>query len=77
MYRNAIYICISWYSKIFWFSVNNADVSRTQGVYYMIHIFFGSSLDKVKLSNSSLQDMCDRFLGKGPFLPSAIREQPR
>ena len=29
------------------FSWKNADVSRTQGVCHMIHIFFGSSLGKV------------------------------
>ena len=39
MCQNAIYICISWYSKIFWFPTKNADVSRTEGVYHLIHIF--------------------------------------
>ena len=29
------------------FQWKNADVSRTQGVYHEIYIFFGSSLDKV------------------------------
>ena len=29
------------------FLLKNADVSRTQGAYHMIHIFFGSSLGKV------------------------------
>ena len=29
------------------FCRKNADVSRTQGVCHMIHIFFGSSLGKV------------------------------
>ena len=47
MYQNATYICISWYNKICWFPVKNADVSRTQGVCHVIHIFFGSSLGKV------------------------------
>ena len=30
---------------VFW--LKNADVSRIQGVCHVIHIFFGSSLDKV------------------------------
>ena len=47
MYLNGIYICISWYRKICWFPVKNADVSRTQGVSHVIHIVFGSSLGKV------------------------------
>ena len=46
MHQNVIYICISWYRKICWFPVKNADVSRTQGVYHMIYLFFGSSLGK-------------------------------
>ena len=29
------------------FLSKNADVSRTQGAYHMIHTFFGSSLGKV------------------------------
>ena len=29
MYQNTIYISISWSSKIYWFLMNNADVSRT------------------------------------------------
>ena len=29
------------------FQCKNADVSRTQGVCHVIHIFFGTSLDKV------------------------------
>ena len=47
MYRNAIYICSSWYSTIFRFPVKNADVSRTPGLFHVINIFFGSSLGKV------------------------------
>ena len=31
------------------FRCKNADVSRTQGACYVIHIFFGSSLGKVYL----------------------------
>ena len=29
------------------FRLKNTDVSRTQGVYHVIYIFFGSSLGKV------------------------------
>ena len=50
MYLNGISICISWYSKICWFLVKNADVSRTQGVYHVIHIVFESSLGKGQIS---------------------------
>ena len=32
MYQNAIYTRISWYSKTCWFPMENANVSRTQGV---------------------------------------------
>ena len=44
------------------FLLKNADVSRTQGVCHVIHIFFKSSLDKAQpWQVSSLKDMCDRF----------------
>ena len=73
MYQNTIYICISWYCKISWFLVKNADVSRTKWVCHVIHIFCGSSLDKVWLYQvSSLWDMCDRFYGRGTFLPPPL-----
>ena len=42
LFRNAIYTCISWYSKICWFGLKIADVSGIQGVCPVIHIFFGS-----------------------------------
>ena len=29
------------------FRLKNADVSRTQGLCHVIHIFFGSSLDQI------------------------------
>ena len=53
MYQNAIYICFSWYNQIYLFLWKNVDVSRTQGVFHMIHIFFGPSLGKVQLSQAS------------------------
>ena len=45
-YQNAVYICISWYKKSADFGWENADFSRTHGVYHVIHIFFRFSLDK-------------------------------
>ena len=48
MFKNAIYTFISWYRKIYWFPVKNADVSRIQGVCHVVYIFFGSSLGKVQ-----------------------------
>ena len=46
MHQNAICTCISWYSKICWFPVKNANVNRAQGVCHVIYIFSGSSLGK-------------------------------
>ena len=40
MYQNAIYICIFWYSKIYWFPAKKPDVSRTQEVCHVINFFF-------------------------------------
>ena len=78
IYLNGIYIYVSWYSKICWFPVKNADISRTQGVCRVIHIVTGFYLGKVKLCQGlSLQDMCDRFQGGGTFLPPPICEQPQ
>ena len=46
MDQNTIYICISYIAKFADFRWKNADVSRTQRVCHVIHIFFGSSLGK-------------------------------
>ena len=43
MYWNAIYICISWYNKSYWYPVKNPDGSRTQGVCHVIYTFFEPS----------------------------------
>ena len=40
MYQNAIYVCISWYSKFADFSRKNSDISRTQRVCHVIHTSF-------------------------------------
>ena len=51
--QNAIYISISWYIKFLIYQSllisdeKNADISRTQGVCHVIHIFFGYFLGKV------------------------------
>ena len=47
MYRNAIYICILDIAKFADFQWKNVDISRTQGVFHVINIFFESSLGKV------------------------------
>ena len=60
------------------FDKKNTDASRMQEVRHMIHIFFGSSLDKVYLCQvSSLQDMCDRFYGGVPFCSPHPRASPK
>ena len=46
MYQNGIYTIFLDITKL-------AHVSRTQGVCYVIHIFFGSSLGKVQLCQVS------------------------
>ena len=47
MNQNAIYTCISWYSKICWFPVKNAYARKTQEMCHVIHIVSGFSLGKV------------------------------
>ena len=76
MYQNTIYICIFWYSKICWFPMKNADVSRTQGLYHVIHLFFGSSLDKFHLCRKCVIDFRERGHFNPPPLPP-VSEQPR
>ena len=41
------------------FQWKNVDASRTQGVFHVIHIIFGSSL--VRYKYAKLWDICDRF----------------
>ena len=55
MYQSAVYIFISSYNKRFGFLVKrNVDISRTQGEFEMIYIFFGSSFGRVQLYQVSL-----------------------
>ena len=76
MNQNTIFICISWYSKICWFLLKNADVSRNQGVRHAIHIIFGFSLryNCVKLHHCRIYVTDFR---EGGFLAPYTREQSR
>ena len=57
-------------TKITDFWCKTLDVSRTQGVCQLIHIFFGSSLGQVQPCKvSSLQAMCGRFQEGAFFTP--------
>ena len=47
VYQNAIYPVFLDIAKFPDFPWKKADVSRTQGVYHVIHIIFGSSFGKV------------------------------
>ena len=61
------------------FQGKNADVSRTQVVCHVIHIFFGSSLGKVYHSPIFIiVGYVSQILGRGVFLlpPPPICEQP-
>ena len=40
----SVFLDITRFAHFWW---KNADVSRTQGFCHVIHIFFGSSFDKV------------------------------
>ena len=53
MYQNAIIAVFLDIAKFVDFRWKNADVSRTQGVCHVIHIFFGSPLAKVYLCQVS------------------------
>ena len=57
-----------------------ADVSITQGVCHVIHIFFGSSLAKVELPSFIIVGYVWQILGRGFLIPHPplfpIREQP-
>ena len=57
----------------------NAVVSRTQGVYHVVYMFFGSSLCKLYLCQvSSLQDETNSVTNfrKGAFLPRPFPSHP-
>ena len=75
MFLNVIYICISWYSKICWFPVKNTDVSRTQGVYHVINIVWGTSLGKI-LPSFIIVGYVWEILGRGVFLPPSPSLHP-
>ena len=83
MYKNAIYICISWYGKFADFRWKNVDVSWNQKVCHMVHIFFRTSLGKVTLASFIIVRCVWRILGRGVFFPLTpppspiIREESR
>ena len=57
MQSTSVYLDIAKFANFKW---KNPDVSRTQGLFHVINIFFGSSLGKVPLCEVlSLQDMCE------------------
>ena len=69
MYQNTIYISITWYSKIFWFPVKNADVSRPQRVSrvsYIFWILFGLG---ITVPSFIIVRYVWRILGRGAFCP--------
>ena len=75
---NAIYICVSWYSKIYWFSVkkcwcqqNSSDVSRDL---YILWIFFGHGMI---VQGITIVGCVRHILRRGAFLFPPILEQPR
>ena len=63
MQSMSVFLDIAKFAGFWW---KGADVSKTERLCHVIHIFFGSTLGKVYMCElSSLQDMCDRFLGGG------------
>ena len=64
IYQNAIYICISWYSKVYWFPVKKYWCQQKTGITVPIFVIVGYVW---------------QILGRGIFLPpplSPIHEQP-
>ena len=78
MYQNAVYICISWYSKICWFSVkkcwcqqNSQSVSHDS---YIFRIFFRQG---ITVASFIIVGNVWQILGRGAFLAPSICEQSR
>ena len=57
----SVFLDIRKFADLRW---KNADVIRTQGVCHVIHIFFGSSLDQVKLPSFIIVGYAWKVLGK-------------
>ena len=79
MHQNAIYICISWYSKICWFLVNKCWCQQnSRGVlrdWYIFWIFFRQGKS---VPSSIIVGYVWQILGRrGLFGHPLIREQPR
>ena len=79
MHQNAIYICISWYSKTcwfpgkkFWYQQNSRVMSRDS---YIFGIFFSEG---ITVPSFIIVEYVWQILGSVGFLASApIREQPQ
>ena len=67
MYRNSVYICISWHSKICWFPLKNADISRIQGVCHVIHMFFIPK-EGIAVPSFIISWYAWQIIGRGAFL---------
>ena len=70
----SVFLGITKFADFRW---KNADVSRTQGVCHVIHIFFECSLGKVKLPSFIIVGYLWQILGRGDLFGPSIREQPR
>ena len=70
MYQNAIYICISWYSKFVNFQWKTADIKISQVMCHIIHIIFRSSLTHILPWWNFLTKFCcqRKFLTKSLYL---------
>ena len=78
MYENVVYICIFWYSKIYWYPVkkcwcqqNSRHVSRGS---YIFWIFFGKG---ITVPRFVVVGYVWQILGRGSYFVSSIREQAR
>ena len=65
MYRNAIDICITSYSKFANFRWKNADFSRTQRLFDVINIFFGLLYVRHNCAKFHHWKICVRHLREG------------
>ena len=69
MSQNAVYISISWYSKICWFLVKKCWCQQNSRVCHVIHIFLGSSLGITVPSFILVGYVCQIFGRRGLFAP--------
>ena len=70
MYQNAIYICISWYSKIWWFSVKKWWCQQNpRGMLRDSYIFWIFFRWGITVSSFIIAGYAWQILGRGTFLP--------